>query len=96
VISPDDYRIQAQKHPSLPSRQPEVKSASEEQYKFDERGKRIVARMDCPCGCVKKVETCTCNTSTKIKTALTNENFKDEPDDEIVRSLNKRFCSGAM
>ncbi len=96
VISPDDYRVQAQKHPALPSRQPEVKSASEEQYKFDERGKRIVARMDCPCGCVKKVETCTCNTSTKIKTALTSENFKDEPDDEIVRSLNKRFCSGAM
>lgn len=96
VISPDDYRVQAQKQPALPTRQPEIKSASEEQYKFDERGKRIAARMDCPCGCVKKVQTCTCNTSTKIKTALTSENFKDEPDDEIVRSLNKRFCSGAM
>jgi thiol-disulfide isomerase/thioredoxin len=96
VISPDDYRAQAQKQSALPSRQPEVQSASEEQYKFDERGKRIATRMDCPCGCIKKVETCTCNTSTKIKTALTSENFKDEPDDEIVRSLNKRFCSGAM
>ena len=96
VISPDDYRVQAQKQPALPTRQPEIKSASEEQYKFDERGKRIAARMDCPCGCVKKVQTCTCNTSPKIKTALTSENFKDEPDDEIVRSLNKRFCSGAM
>jgi len=52
--------------------------------------------MDCPCGCDKKVQTCTCNTSTKIKKALTSEDFKDQPDDEIVKSLNKRFCSEGM
>ena len=96
VISPEDYRLQAQKQQALPSRHVEAKSSEEEEYKFDARGKRIVARMDCPCGCEKKVQTCTCNTSTKIKKALTSENFKDQPDDEIVKSLNKRFCSGGM
>ena len=31
-----------------------------------------------------------------IKKALANENFKDQSDEAIVKSLNKRFCSGAM
>lgn len=96
VISPEDYRQHAQKEQALPTRQAEAKSASEDEYKFDERGKRIAARMDCPCGCVKKVTACTCNTSTKIKKALTTEDFKDQPDDQIVKSLNKRFCSEGM
>jgi len=96
TISAEDYRQQAQKQQALPSRQMQAQSAPEEEYKFDERGKRIVAKMDCPCGCVKKVQTCTCNTSTKIKKALTSEDFKDQPDDAIVKSLNKRFCSEGM
>jgi len=96
AISPEDYRLQAQKQPSLPVRQTEQKSSAEEEFKFDERGKRIVARMDCPCGCDKKVQPCTCSTSKNIKKALANEDFKDIPDDEIMKSLNKRFCSGAM
>jgi len=95
AISPEDYRLQAQKHQALPMRQAQAKKP-EEESKFDPRGKRIVARMDCPCGCDKKVQTCTCNTSTKIKKALTSEDFKDQPDDEIVKSLNKRFCSEGM
>jgi hypothetical protein len=77
-------------------RQTQEKSSSEEEFKFDERGKRIVARMDCPCGCEKKVQPCTCSTSKNIKKALASEDFKDKPDDEIMKSLNKRFCSGAM
>lgn len=95
-ISADDYRREAQLHPSLPVNQPETKTSDEEQYKFDDRGKRIVARMDCPCGCDKKVQKCTCNTSNNIKKALTSEDFEDQSDEAIMKSLNKRFCSGAM
>jgi thiol-disulfide isomerase/thioredoxin len=97
VISAEDYRLQAQKQPALPVHQLEVKtSTAENEYKLDPRGKRIADRMDCPCGCEKKVQTCTCSTSKNIKNALAREDFKDQPDDEIVKSLNKRFCSGAM
>jgi len=96
VISAEDYRLQAQKQPSLPSREPEASHASGDEFKLDERGTRIAARMDCPCGCDDKVQKCSCNNSKKIKKALATEDFKDRSDDEIVRSLNKRLCSGAM
>lgn len=96
TISPDDYRLAAQNSPSLPLRQPEQNSEPKEEYKFDERGKRIVARMDCPCGCDDKVQKCSCNTSKKIKKAITSEDFKDTSDDEIIKALNKRFCSREM
>jgi peroxiredoxin len=96
IISPDEYRLQAQKQPTLPVRQNAEKPTPEEDDKLDPRGKRIVARMDCPCGCEKKVQGCTCSTSKNIKKALASEDFKDKPDDEIMKSLNKQFCSGAM
>jgi hypothetical protein len=96
LISLEEYRLQAQKQPALPVRQSAEKPAVEEDDKLDARGKRIVAGMDCPCGCDKKVLGCTCSTSKNIKTALANEDFKDKPDDEIMKALNKRFCSGAM
>ena len=97
VISREEYRLEAQKQPALPVRQSAEKPAAEEEDdKLDPRGKRIVARMDCPCGCDKKVQVCTCSTSKNIKKALATEDFKEKPDDEIVKSLNKRFCSGAM
>jgi thiol-disulfide isomerase/thioredoxin len=96
VISPEEYRLEAQKQPALPVRQSTGKAAVEEDDKLDPRGKRIAARMDCPCGCDKKVQGCTCSTSKNIKKALASEDFKDKPDDEIVKALNKRFCSGAM
>ncbi len=96
MISPEEYRLEAQKQPALPARQAEQKTSAEEEYKLDPRGTRIAARMDCPCGCEQKVQPCKCNTSTKIKKALASEDYKTEPDDEIIRSLNKRFCSGAM
>jgi len=95
-ISADDYRREAQLHPSLPVTQPPAKTADADQYKFDERGKRIVARMDCPCGCDKKVQACTCNTSNNIKKALANEDFKNQSDEAVMKSLNKRFCLGDM
>jgi hypothetical protein len=95
-ISADDYRREAQLHPSLPVNQPQTNSSPPERYNFDERGKRIVARMDCPCGCDKKVQSCSCNTSNNIKKALSSEDFKDQSDEAIMRYLNKRFCSRAM
>lgn len=96
MISQEQYRLEAQKQPALPVRQGPAKSSAEEENKLDPRGMRIAARMDCPCGCEQKVQPCKCNTSTKIKKALASEDYKSEPDDEIIRSLNKRFCSGGM
>jgi len=96
VISPEQYRLEAQKQPALPVRQAQGRSSAEEELKLDPRGTRIATRMDCPCGCEQKVQPCKCNTSTKIKKALASEDYKTEPDDEIIRSLNKRFCSGGM
>src|SRR5712672_245734 len=95
VISSDEYRIQAQKQPALPVRQTQEKSSPEDEYKLDARGTRIVAKMDCPCGCDKKVGACTCKTSTNIKKALAKDDFKSQSDEEIVKALNKRFCTGA-
>jgi peroxiredoxin len=96
-ISTQDYRVQAQKQHALPVHQfGEAQNQQVEENPLDERGKRIATRMDCPCGCEKKVQMCTCATSKNIKKALATEDFKQQPDDEIMRSLNKRFCSGAM
>jgi peroxiredoxin len=94
AISAEEYREQAQKQTALPLRQADNQTA--EKYKLDDRGKRVIARMVCPCGCSDKVQACNCNTSDRIKKALADEDFKNEPDDEIIRSLNKRFCVGAM
>jgi peroxiredoxin len=96
TISPGAYQLAAQNQATLPPRQPEQNSDPKEEFRLDERGKRIVARMTCPCGCDDKVQACSCSTSKKIKKALASEDFKDESDDEIVNALNKRFCSGAM
>jgi thiol-disulfide isomerase/thioredoxin len=95
-ISSEAYRLAAQSQPNLPLRQPEANPARKDEFQLDERGKSIVARMTCPCGCDDTVQTCSCNTSKKIKKALASEDFKDKSDDEIVKALNKRFCSGAM
>jgi hypothetical protein len=95
AITTDDYKTQAAKQQALPTRK-FGEEAKEETYKLDERGKRITAKMDCPCGCDKKVNGCTCNTSNNIKKALAGEDFKDQPDADIMKQLNKRFCSGEM
>jgi len=99
TISPEAYRLVAQNQQALPLRHPEQvteTTETKEQFQLDERGKRIAKRMVCPCGCDDKVDACSCNTSKKIKKALAEEKFPDKSDDEIVRGLNKRFCSGAM
>lgn len=96
VISPEAYQSAAQSQAALPLRQPEPNPEPKEEIQLDERGKRITARMTCPCGCDDKVQTCSCNTSKKIKKALASDDFKDKSDDEIIKALNKKFCSGAM
>lgn len=103
VISPDDYRLKAQQHPELaPSvrlqanTSPNTSSNSDVKLQFDDRGKRILAKMDCPCGCDKKVKSCGCHTSRNVQKALATENFHDSPDLDVIHALNKRFCGGDM
>jgi peroxiredoxin len=96
VISTADYLQLAQKQPTLPVHKFNAAETEPEKSNLDPRATRIVARMDCPCGCEKKVKVCTCHTSSNIKNALASEDFKNTPDDEIMKSLNKRFCMGAM
>jgi len=98
IISPTDYAREAAAHPQLPRANPLADNSGDgaNAPKLDERGTRIAAKMDCTCGCDKKVAACACNSSKKIKDALSKEDFKDMKDDAIVRSLNQRFCPGAM
>jgi thiol-disulfide isomerase/thioredoxin len=96
VITSENYRLEASKQHALPVHKIESASAPEEVSKLSPRAKQIIGRMDCPCGCVKKVQNCTCNTSTKIKNALTQEEFQGRSEDEVIKSLNKRFCVEAM
>jgi peroxiredoxin len=95
VIAVEAYRVLAKQQPSLPAIKTEANTSSE-QDKLNPRAKDIAARMDCACGCDKKVQLCTCNASTKIKHALSTENIDGKSDAEVMKSLNKRFCMEAM
>src|SRR5260370_13323292 len=55
VISPEEYRLQAQKQPALPVRHTPEKTPAETDHKLDPPPQRLVARMDCPCACDNKV-----------------------------------------
>ena len=61
---------------------------------FDGRAKRIAARMDCPCGCDKRVGACQCHTARGVRKALASGGFGKAPDAEIIKTLNKTFCIG--
>jgi thiol-disulfide isomerase/thioredoxin len=95
-IAPEDYRREASKQHALPVHKTEATTSTQEETKVSPRAKQIASRMDCPCGCVKKVQNCTCNTSSKIKNALTHDDIQGQSDDEVIKSLNKRFCVEAM
>jgi peroxiredoxin len=95
VIAVEAYRILAKQQPSLPEIKTEPNTSSEKD-KLNPRAKDIAARMDCTCGCDKKVQICTCNASTKIKHALATEQIDGKSDTEVMKSLNKRFCMEAM
>lgn len=97
AISPDDYRRQSHLHPALPihtTAQPATPPPPDDEPKLDDRGRRIAARMGCPCGCAQTVEKCACGTAKNIRNALATEDFKNTPDDQIIRGLNNRFCVG--
>jgi thiol-disulfide isomerase/thioredoxin len=96
TIPREGYQQLAAKQTALPVHEEESKTSKDSDTTLDERGQRIVARMDCPCGCEKKVKLCVCHASSNIKTALAGKDYKDGTDDEIIKGLNKRFCSGAM
>jgi hypothetical protein len=95
VISGEEYKKQVAKQPPLLAPVP-PQPHKEEATKLDERGKRIAAHMDCPCGCDNRVVACTCNTATKIKKALATEKFEHQTDAQIMMALNKRYCMGPM
>ncbi len=97
-ISQSDYLAEAQKLPALPVKDLTAAATKTDpkEKPLDERGKRIAARMDCPCGCTDKVAKCTCSRSKLIKEALTNEDFKTTSDDDIIKQLDKRYCVAAM
>jgi thiol-disulfide isomerase/thioredoxin len=94
VISAAEYRATLQKAPQVP--EPKDADAGEKEVALDERGTRIASSMVCPCGCDDTVKVCKCQNAKKIRKALATEDFKKQSDNEIIRALNKRFCSGAM
>jgi len=96
VISTEAYKLGAQKQPALPLSRPDPPVSNDEESKLTPRAKDIAARMDCTCGCDKKVHACTCNASTKIKKALATDNMEGKADAEVIKSLNKRFCMESM
>jgi peroxiredoxin len=96
VISADEYRLQAQKQPTLPVNRREDVTPPAEEFKLDVRAQQIVEHMACPCGCDKKVQVCTCHTSKNVKNALAKEDFKGKSDTEVMQALNKRYCGGPM
>src|SRR3954471_3143401 len=96
VISQQEYLAQAQAHSALPVQEVDKNTSEDDSIKLDERGKRIAAKMPCPCGCDDIIEKCTCSTSTKIKKALATEDFGNKPDDQIMNELNKKYCMRGM
>jgi peroxiredoxin len=96
AISPEDYQSQSREHPKLLDGSRSAALPPPPAPKLDQRADRIVTKMDCPCGCDKKVFACTCHTSKNVKNALSTEDFKNSSDVEIIHALNKRFCGGDM
>lgn len=96
AVSAEEYKKQVAKQPPLGAHMPQPPPPAEDTIKLDERGKRIAAQMDCPCGCEKRVAACTCNTAAKIKKALATEKFANQTDAQIMMALNKRYCMGPM
>ena len=60
------------------------------------RALTIAEKMDCLCGCTKKVEACGCNNATKVKKALAAKTFGEETDADVMRELGKQFCMDPM
>jgi thiol-disulfide isomerase/thioredoxin len=96
VISTEGYTLEARKQPSLSLTWVDPTVSKDEESKLTPRAKDIAARMDCTCGCDKKVHVCTCNASAKIKKALATDTIEGMSDADVIKSLNKRFCMESM
>jgi peroxiredoxin len=95
VISAENYKTLAQKQPAHPTYK--AQDSGTDSPKLSARAQQIAAKMGCPCGCDSKVKDCHCDTSKKIEKALATEDFGKQSDDEVIKSLNKRFClAGGM
>ena len=60
------------------------------------RALAIAQKMDCLCGCEKKVADCRCRNATKVKTELKKGEFGEKTDADVMRDLGKQFCMESM
>jgi thiol-disulfide isomerase/thioredoxin len=91
-VSPQDYAASAageNYRPVLPP--PERADRS-----LTGRGLAIAEKMDCLCGCEKKVAVCTCNNAKRIKAELKKGEFGEKSDGDVMRELGKQFCMEPM
>jgi thiol-disulfide isomerase/thioredoxin len=91
-ISKDDY-LTAAAHETYPSKAQPGAAAGPV---LSPRGKEIAGRMDCPCGCDKKVEGCGCATAKKIKSRLATTKLDGRTDEEVAREMDREFCMKGM
>jgi peroxiredoxin len=91
AITKDEYLSRLERVTS-PSR----RAASPKTSPLTDRGRRIAALMDCPCGCDKRVEACTCHTAANIKRELAATSFKNLTDSEIIKRLDRKYCMAGM
>jgi thiol-disulfide isomerase/thioredoxin len=93
AITEDAYLKQVE-GANLPSHG--VAEAKTKALPLDDRGRRIAALMDCPCGCDKRVAACSCHTAAGIKRELAQLDFKNRTDADIIKQLNRKYCMAGM
>jgi len=75
---------------------PPASPSPDEDARLGERGRRIAAAMDCPCGCDHKVEKCGCRTSKRLRARLATLEADPRTDADLMQELNREFCMEAM
>jgi thiol-disulfide isomerase/thioredoxin len=60
------------------------------------RALSIAQKMDCLCGCSKKVAACGCNNAGKVKKELKKFEFAEKTDADVMREMGKQFCMESM
>jgi thiol-disulfide isomerase/thioredoxin len=56
----------------------------------------IAKKMDCLCGCTKKVADCTCNNASKVKAELAKADLGSKTDADVMREMGAKFCMESM
>jgi len=74
--------------------QEELAKEKGREKKLEGRAAEIADKMDCLCGCEKKLQECDCKTARKMKKKLEKMDFEGRSDTEIIKELHKEFCSG--